>query len=375
MGGTSRPVCLVVDDDASIRELVSAVLEGDYTCLHAGAAAEAQRLLRERDDVALVLLDVGLAEGSQAGMHYLETLRIEHPEIAVVMLTGRRDPGMADRAFANGAYGYVVKPFGVRELQLAVKSALTRRVVHRREGQARSQLERVVAERTAALAAAVERLEAAEREVRASRRELVRRLGLALEIRDRDTGRHTERMSLYCELIARRGGLPSDHVERIRVAAPLHDVGKIGIPDAILRKTGPLTEEEFALIRTHPVVGARMLEGSDDPVIRCSAVIARTHHERLDGSGYPDRLRGTRIPLEGRIAAIADTFDAATSDRSYRPALPIADTLEIIRSGRGTLFDPALVDVFLGAEDEVRSIARNSSLPGITALPVHALAG
>jgi putative two-component system response regulator len=354
----------VVDDDASLRELVSAVLETDYTCLHAATADEADALLAA-NEVELVLLDVGLAEGSQAGMQYLHTLRDGHPGIAVVMLTGHRDRRLADRAFANGASGYVVKPFAVHELRLAVQGALTRRSERLREGEARSELERLVADRTAALAAAVDRLRAAEHEVRSSRRELVRRLGLALEVRDRDTGRHTERMSLYCELIARRIGLSPEDVELIRVAAPLHDVGKIGIPDSILRKTGPLTDEEFALVRTHPTVGARLLAGSSDPVIQTACEIAATHHERMDGTGYPERLSGEAIPLAGRIAAIGDVFDAASSDRSYRPAMPVDDVLEVIENGRGAHFDADLTDAFLGAETEIRAIARSSTLPGL----------
>ena len=352
-----------MDDDPSLRELVSAVLEHDYTCLHAADPRQAESLLATQP-VELVLLDVGLSEGSQAGLDYLHRLRMTHPHVAVVMLTGRRERDLADAAFAHGASGYVVKPFAVHELQLAVQSALTRRGERQREGRARTELERLVAERTAELDTVVERLRAAETEVRGSRRELVRRLGIALEVRDRDTGRHTERMSLYCELIARRIGLPAEEVERIRVAAPLHDIGKIGIPDAILRKTGPLTDDEFALIRTHPVVGARMLEGSSDPVIMMAALIARTHHERMDGTGYPDRLRGEEIPLAGRIAAIGDVFDAASSDRTYRPALSIDDTFEVIVNGRYHHFDAELAGVFLDAEGEVRAIARNSHLPG-----------
>jgi putative two-component system response regulator len=364
MGVEARPVCLVVDDDAGLRELVSAVLEADYACLHAASAQDADRLLAVYD-VELVLLDVGLAEGSQAGMQYLHALRNRHPGVAVVMLTGHRDRGLADRAFATGASGYVVKPFAVHELRLAVQSALTRRSERLREGEARSELEALVADRTAALAAAVDRLRAAEHEVRSSRRELVRRLGLALEVRDRDTGRHTERMSLYCELIARRIGLTAEEVELIRVAAPLHDIGKIGIPDSILRKTGPLTDDEFALVRTHPVVGARLLDGSSDPVIQTACEIAKTHHERLDGSGYPERLAGESIPLAGRIAAIGDVFDAASSDRTYRPAMALDEVFEVIEGGRGSHFDPELADAFLVAEDEIRAIARNSVLPGL----------
>ena len=288
-----------------------------------------------------------------------------HPNVAVVMLTGRRERDLADEAFAHGASGYVVKPFAVHELQLAVQSALTRRGERQREGQARTELERLVAERTAELATVVERLRAAETEVRGSRRELVRRLGIALEVRDRDTGRHTERMSLYCELIARRIGLSAGggraHPRRRAAARHRQD-----------RHPGRHPAQDRAAdgrrVRPHPHApggrraDARGLERPRDHDGRPSSRGPTT--SAWTARATPTRLRGEEIPLAGRIAAIGDVFDAASSDRTYRPALSLDDTFDVIVNGRYHHFDAELADVFLEAEAEVRAIARNSQLPG-----------
>ena len=193
-------------------------------------------------------------------------------------------------------------------------------------------------------------------DLRASRLETVDRLGQAIEVRDAGTGKHVARMSSIAALIAHKMGWERGRTALLRAAAPMHDVGKIGVPDEILAKPGALTPKQRELMERHAEVGHAMLRGSKSELLQLAAKIAHTHHERFDGTGYPRGLAGDEIPIEGRIVAVADVFDALLSDRSYRPALPLEKAIEIVREGRGTNFDPTIVDLLLGNLDEVIAV-------------------
>jgi len=193
-------------------------------------------------------------------------------------------------------------------------------------------------------------------EIRAREKEAIFRLSRAAEYRDPETGAHLLRMSNYTRLIARQLGLPIAEQEMLQEAAPMHDIGKVGIPDAILLKPGRLTEQEMETMRQHPVFGHEILNGSVSPLLQCAAVVALSHHEKFDGSGYPQRLAGEAIPLWGRIVAVADVFDALTSARPYKPAWPLERAREFLQSQRGLHFDPQCVDVLLQAWPEVMAI-------------------
>jgi putative two-component system response regulator len=190
-------------------------------------------------------------------------------------------------------------------------------------------------------------LRTARSEVDAAHAETVRRLSMAVEFRDKDTGEHTDRIGRHSRMLAGAAGLPADFTELIGHAATLHVVGKVAVPDAVLLKRGRLTREERAVIETHAEQGYRLLRGSSSKVLEMAASIAWTHHERWDGSGYPRGLAGHDIPVEGRIVALADVYDALTTDRVYRRAMPIERALAVMRDGRGSHFDPALLDLFL----------------------------
>lgn len=194
--------------------------------------------------------------------------------------------------------------------------------------------------------------------IRRSHEETIRRLAHAGEFHDEETGEHTKRMSEYCSVLARKLGLPQERAELIRIASPLHDVGKIAIPDRILLKPGPLTAGEIAVMQEHTEVGFEMLTGSGEQTLDIAAQIALTHHERYDGSGYPRRLVGEEIPIAGRVAAVADVFDALTSRRPYRPAMTVEQAVGAIEAGSGSQFDPAVVEAFLGSLGEILEIRR-----------------
>jgi putative two-component system response regulator len=347
---------LIVDDDDALRRWGQRVLEGrGYSCETAGDAAAARACLRAGEH-QLVLLDVNMP--GESGMQLLSHIRSEHPSTAVVMVTGEDSPQLATMAIEQGAYGYIVKPVGAGELSINVVGALHRR---RRELEHRRVLELLQStaqDRGERLEGALQDLELSQTKVWASQAETIFRLARLVEFRDEETGHHLQRMSSYCGILARASGLPEERGELIRLASQLHDVGKVAIPDQILLKHGKLTPAEFEVIKGHAEIGYQMLADSTSEVVQLGAAIARNHHEWWDGGGYPRGLAGEAIPLEGRIAAVADVFDALTSDRVYRSAFPVGSAVEMMRAERGSHFDPQLLDTFLAALGEVEAIRR-----------------
>jgi HD-GYP domain-containing protein (c-di-GMP phosphodiesterase class II) len=206
----------------------------------------------------------------------------------------------------------------------------------------------------------IAQLETSDIELRRLREETIRRLSWAAEFRNQETGEHIVRMSLYCALLARLAGLDAERAEDIRIASPMHDVGKIGIPDRIMLKPGRLTDDERKVMEAHTEMGHRILAGSDVDLLDLAALMALTHHERIDGTGYPAGLAGDDIPIEGRITAVADVFDALTSDRVYRPAFQPDEAREMMEKERATQFDAGLLDLFFGAFDDVLAIRRSA---------------
>ncbi len=347
---------LIVDDDEPLRRWGERVLrERGYSCDSAGDVAEARELIHN-DRYVLALLDVNMP--GESGMALLAELRRDHPEIAALMLTGEDRLELAISAIELGAYGYLVKPVSRGELVINVANALLRR---RREldtdGLIR-RLQQAVSRSGQELDEALLDLQRSRRMLWASRADTIARLARLVEFHDAQTGHHLQRMSSMCEVLARRLGLGPDECEEIRLASQLHDVGKVAVPDRILFKRGKLTEEELDVMKTHAETGYRMLSGSDSHVVQLGATIAYTHHERFDGRGYPRGLRTAQIPLEGRIAAVADVFDALTSERVYRSALPVASAVEMMHSERGRHFDPELLDEFRAALPEIEAVRR-----------------
>ena len=198
---------------------------------------------------------------------------------------------------------------------------------------------------------------AKELEIIATQREVIHTLGEVVESRSHETGNHVDRVADGAALLASLAGLPGDECDLLRMASPMHDVGKIGIPDAILNKPGKLTDKEYDVMKTHAALGHQILSQSDRPILRAAAIVAHEHHERWDGDGYPRRLAGEEIHLFGRIVAIVDVFDALTSDRCYRPAMPLSEALAILIAGRGSHFDPRLLDLFFKHLDKFRELA------------------
>ncbi len=341
----------MVDDEEAVRRLLKMLAERlGYQADTAGDIEEAKQKL-ESMDFSLVLADVNMPGGS--GLELLGYIGEQHPETAVVVVTGIDDADLASTALDQGAYGYVIKPFEANEISIAMTNALKRRALEIENKRHREHLEEMVAARTSDLWTAVSQLERAHLKIRKSQEDTVYRLSLAAEYRDDETANHIQRMSRYCALLARKIDSNEDFIDLLRVASIMHDVGKIGIPDSILLKPATLTAEERRIMESHADLGYKILSGSDSELLDLAASIALTHHEKLDGSGYPKGLSGDAIGLEGRIAAIADVFDALSTDRVYRKAFPLGRAVEILGEGRGTHFDADLLDAFLDSLDEV----------------------
>jgi putative two-component system response regulator len=237
------------------------------------------------------------------------------------------------RALGAGARDFLTKPFDATEALLRMQNLLETRSLHLQLKDQNQMLEERVEQRTSQL--------------QESQYEVLQRLGRAAEYRDDDTGQHTNRVGHFAAEIGRRVGMNPVEVELLHAAAPLHDVGKIGITDSILLKPGRLTSEEFATMKAHATIGANLLSGGQSGLVQLAELIARTHHERWDGSGYPQGLRGEEIPLCGRIVALADVFDALTHERPYKQAWPVAQAAQEIQNQSGRQFDPHLASIFL----------------------------
>lgn len=456
---------LATDDRPEVLKLIERALGGRFPCEFAASVEEARGKLTANGSFELALCDIEMP--GESGLVLVEEIARDHPDTAIVLVTGVDDSSVAERAFEMGAHGYLVKPFWPGQLLITTMNALRQReleisqrahskaledrlqalmdrapvpiyikdrqrrylianrATHELAGLEPNELvglcdadfmgpeaARVVAasddevlegghtyqaeetlgegeeERTyfsvkfpyvddgGQIAGVLgistdvtgkkqaERLreelaEAQQRAIeglRASRQETVERLAKALEVHDGETGRHVNRMAAIAAALARRIGLGEERVMLLRTAAPMHDVGKVAIPDGVLRKEGPLTPAEREVMERHTTAGYEILADSESELLQLGAAIALTHHERWDGTGYPAGLAGEEIPIEGRIAAVADVFDALLSDRSYRPALPVEDAVAIMREGRGTHFDPAIVDALLGDLEEAISL-------------------
>jgi putative two-component system response regulator len=316
---------------------------------------EASSVVEARDRLAaesfeLALCDINMA--GESGLALVRQIAAELPDTGVVMVTGVDDPQVADEAMALGAYGYLVKPFLPNEVLINVDSGLRRRASERARRSYEEELESKVLSRSTALRQALKRLEETKTGAQLAERETVDRLVTALTLRSEETGGHIERMSRYAATLAAKRGIDAWTDDEFRVAAMLHDVGKIGVPDAILLKPGPLTEDEFAAIRRHPDLGVSLLGDGGSRVLVLGARIALTHHERWDGAGYPQGLKAEEIPLPARIFAVVDALDAMTHERPYRPARSLEEALEALKKEAGRQFDPRVVEAALATPAE-----------------------
>ena len=346
-----KPVILVVDDQPQNIELLEAYLAPrGYEIVTAANGEEALGKL-SGNQIDLILLDVMMP--GMDGFEVTRRVRQDdtHRLLPIILITALQEKEDRIKGIEAGCDDFLSKPIDKMELLARVSSLLKVKAYNDLVSNYQKELEAEVARRT-------EELKQAFEKIKASSLDTIYRLSMASEYKDADTGAHIKRVSRYSAAVARRMGLAEKTIETILYASPMHDLGKIGIPDQILLKPARLDSAEWKIMKQHTVIGAKILKGSDAEFIRLGEIIAHSHHEKWDGSGYPNCLKGIDIPIAGRITAIADAFDALTSKRPYKEPFSVEKSLAIIRKGKGSHFDPDVVDAFFAIQDEILIIKK-----------------
>lgn len=330
---------MVVDDDQEIREILKTIIEAEgYLCTTASNGQMAESLI-QNFETDVIITDVDMPKMN--GIELVQRIKKKGFSADCIVMTGNSQDMSYTEFIEIGASDFVQKPVMPSEMITRVKRVLRERC-YKTENQRAHQ-----------------DLMAAHEALKTSYLDTIHRLVLAAEYKDEDTGDHIVRIGRFSTLLAEKVGLSAMDIKNIGYAAPMHDIGKIGIPDQILLKPGKLSAEEFETIKTHTVIGAKILAKSKSPILRYAQQIAISHHERWDGTGYPQGLVGKHIPISGRIVALADTFDALTSQRPYKPPYPLELSIDIMQKGKGTHFDPDLLALFIENIDAILEIKKD----------------
>jgi putative two-component system response regulator len=330
--GLRRPTVLVADDSPQNIELLSRVLGQEFRVKVATSGDKALKIVYSDEPPDLILLDIMMPDLSGHEVCRRVKANPDRRRIPIIFVTAMSTIEDEALGLSLGAVDYITKPISPPLVQARVRTHLALYDQSR-------ELERMVAQRTSELVA--------------TRQQIIRRLGRAAEFKDNETGNHIIRISHISRLIAQQVGMGPEAVQLLFQTAALHDVGKIGVPDQILLKAGPLDDDERATMRRHPQIGADIIGKHDNEVLAAARTIALTHHERWDGTGYPQGLQGEQIPVFGRIVGIADVFDALMNKRPYKPAFSASQSLATMAEERGKAFDPALLDAFFQAQFEI----------------------
>ena len=334
MPTTMSPRILIVDDEVEITEILADLLSEDYECLRAASAEEALARLHE-SEFQLVISDITMP--GMSGLDMIPHIKALSPDTVVVMISGMQTVESAIGALRLGAFDYLMKPFDLRQVEAVVKRALEHHELVVAKQRYENHLEELVEQRTVELDKALNSLEGAYRST-------LKALTAALETRDSETHGHSERVVTYSLRLGREYGLSSEEMKSLEFGSLLHDIGKIGVPDSILRKPAKLTEEEWVRMREHPMHGQQILRGIE--FLEGAARVVAQHHEKWDGTGYPLGLRCEEIDICARIFSVADAFDAITSDRVYRRGKPYEAAAQELDDWAGRQFDPKIVEAF-----------------------------
>jgi len=340
---------LVVDDEIPILEYLERTLKHlGYTSIISTDSAEKALEILESKNIALLIADIHMP--GMGGLWLIEKVKELNTDTNIIVITASQNLEDAIIALNAGADRYILKPMHMGDIEHVIKNVLEKRrlIIENREYQ--RNLEQKVEERTKELQQALDILRISQEKIKSSYIESIQRLTAAAEYKDEETGSHIKRVGLYTKIMAEELGLPPEQVEIIYITSPMHDLGKVSVPDHILLKQGPLTKEEFEIMKQHTIIGAKILQGSESNFIKTAEKIALTHHERWNGTGYPYGLKKEEIPLESRIFAIADVYDALRSPRPYKSPVDHKTTYRVITEGdlksSPDQFDPEILKIF-----------------------------
>lgn len=338
----NKPVVLVVDDTPENIDILSGVLRNDFKVKAALNGKQALKIAHQDPKPSIILLDIMMPE--MDGYQVCEALKSDPAtqNIPIIFVTAKNEEKDEEHGLRIGAVDYITKPISPAIVTARIKT-------HLALYDQNLALEDMVQARTV--------------ELHHTRKEIIARLGRAAEFKDNETGLHVIRMSHYSRIIAEALEYGEEYTDLIFHAAPMHDVGKIGIPEAILQKPGKLDDQEWAIMRTHPTIGCEIIGEHDDKLLSTAREVALSHHEKWDGSGYPQGLKGNDIPLSGRIIAVADVFDALTTKRPYKEAWPVEKAVTLLKEEKEKHFDPNLVDLFIENLEQVLAIKEQFGEP------------
>jgi putative two-component system response regulator len=348
---------LIVDDEVPIQRLLSMMIARQgYRCLTASSGQEAIDKI-QTEHVDIVITDINMP--GMSGVELMRHVKKMSLNIDFIVITGFVADFSYEHIIEEGASDFIYKPMNKNELLLRLRRVIRERFLMTDRNRINEKLEQNVQQlriNSEELNLALSELKNTHQKLRSAYVDTINRLVIASEYKDEDTGDHIIRMSRYCELLAQKTDLSKEEIMNVRYASPMHDIGKIGIPDSILLKPGKLTGEEFDIIKSHTTIGGKILIQSNAKVLQTAYDIAMTHHEKWNGQGYPRGLKKNQIPLIGRIVGIADVFDALTSNRPYKEAYPVNVACDIIRKERENHFDPNMVDIFLDHINDIVAI-------------------
>jgi putative two-component system response regulator len=336
---------LIVDDEASICDIIHDFLElQGFKCYSAHSVEHALKVLNE------VPLDGILSDIRMPGLSGLDLLKVvstKYDDMVLILFTGHADINTAITALQSGAYDFILKPIQLDHILRSLNNALEKKDLRQEVRHYRKNLELLVEERTTQIQETMQSLKHAHLEA-------IQILSRTTEFREDKTGQQSLRFRGYCDVLTKALDMPREEAWMITYASPLHDIGKVGVPDSILLKPGPLTSEELRVVQSHASIGNEILRNTTSRLLQVAAEIASSHHERWDGKGYPEGLSGETIPLSGRVVAIVDVFDTLTVERCYRSAFSLEQALDILQEGKGTHFDPKILDLFFENIEEIK---------------------